>query len=44
MQLPVPVDAPVALLERDQRPRQIDVDQVVALLVEVHALAWRCRR
>ncbi len=32
------VDATVALLQRDQRPGQIEVDQVVALAVQVHTL------
>ena len=38
MPLPVPVDAAVALLDADQAPRDVVVDQVVALGVQVHAL------
>ena len=36
--LPVAVDAAVALLDADQAPRDVVVDQVVALLVQVDAL------
>ena len=36
--LPVAVDPAVALLDADQRPRQVVVDQVVALAVQVDAL------
>ena len=36
--LAVAVDAAVALLDADQRPGQVVVDQVVALPVHVHAL------
>ena len=37
--LAVAVDAPVALLDADQAPRDVDVDEVVAALVQVDALA-----
>ena len=37
--LPVPVDAAVALLDPDQGPRDVVVDELVALRVQVHALA-----
>ena len=37
--LAVPVNAAVALLDPDQGPRDVVVDELVALLVEVHALA-----
>ena len=43
-QLAVAVDPAVALFEGDQRPRQIEVDQVVALLVEIDALRRDVRR
>ena len=36
--LAVAVDAAVALLDADEAPRDVVVDEVVALLVEVHAL------
>ena len=36
--LPVTVDPAVALLDADQRPGQVVVDEVVALAVHVHAL------
>jgi hypothetical protein len=36
--LAVAVDAAVALLDGDERPRQVEVDEVVALAVEVDAL------
>ena len=36
--LPVAVDPAVALLDADQRPRQVVVDEVVARAVHVHAL------
>ena len=36
--LPVAVDPAVALLDPDQRPRQVVVDEVVALAVHVHPL------
>ena len=36
--LAVPVDAPVALLDPDQAPRDVEVDQLVALGVQVDAL------
>src|SRR5690606_29219276 len=36
--LAVAVDAAVALFDADQRPRDVVVDQVVALGVQVHAL------
>ena len=37
--LAVSVDAAVALLDPDQGPRDVVVDELVALLVQVHALA-----
>ena len=37
--LAVPVNAPVALLDPDQGPRDVEVDELVALRVQVHALA-----
>ena len=36
--LPVAVDAAVALLDADERPRDVEVDEVVAQGVQVHAL------
>ena len=36
--LPVPVDTAVALLDRDQRPRQIEMHHLMALAVQVHTL------
>src|SRR5699024_1018026 len=38
MPLTVTVDTPIALLNADQRPRDIEVDEVVTLRVQVHAL------
>jgi len=35
--LAVAVDAPVALLDGDEAPRQVEMDQLVALPVQVHA-------
>ena len=42
--LPVAVDAAVALLDPDQAPRDVEVDQLVALGVQVHALGGADRR
>ena len=36
--LAVAVDAAVALLDADERPRDVEVDEVVALAVQVDAL------
>ena len=35
--LAIAVDPAIALLKSDERPREVEVNQVVALLVQVHA-------
>ena len=42
--LAVAVDAPVSLLERQQRPRNVEMDQPVAEIVEVDAFRCHVRR
>ena len=39
MTLPVSVDAAIALLDPDQTPRDVEVNEFVALLVQVDSLA-----
>lgn len=43
VELAVAVDAAVALLQGDERPGQVEVDEVVALLVEVDAFGGDVR-